>query len=47
MLNTPGIPLICAGEVISKDAIDIINGYIRNNKTVIGLDGELVKVIKL
>ena len=24
----PGIPLICAGEVISKDAIDIINGLI-------------------
>ena len=42
----PGIPLICAGEVISKEAIDIISGYIRNNKTVMGLEGELVKVIK-
>ena len=42
----PGIPLVCAGEVISKEAIDIISGYIRNNKTVIGLEGELVKVIK-
>ncbi len=29
----PGIPLICAGEVISKEAIDIISGYIRNKKT--------------
>lgn len=42
----PGIPLVCAGEAISKDAIDIISGYIRNNKTVMGLEGELVKVIK-
>lgn len=42
----PGIPLICAGEVISKEAIDIINGYIKNNKTVIGLKNGLVKVIK-
>lgn len=42
----PGIPLICAGEVISKDAIEIISGYIRNKKTVIGLEGELIKVIK-
>ena len=42
----PGIPLVCAGEVISKEAIDIVSGYIRNNKTVIGLEGELVKVIK-
>ena len=43
----PGIPLICAGELISQDAINIISGYIRNNKTVIGLDGERVKVIKI
>lgn len=42
----PGIPLICAGEIISKEAIDIINGYIKNNKTVIGLKNGLVKVIK-
>lgn len=42
----PGIPLICAGEIISKEAIDIISGYIRNKKTVIGLEGELIKVIK-
>lgn len=42
----PGIPLICAGEVISKEAIDLISGYIRNKKTVIGLEGKLIKVIK-
>ena len=43
----PGVPLICAGEVISKEAIDIISGYIRNKKTIIGLEGELIKVIKI
>ncbi len=42
----PGIPLICAGEVISKEAIDLISGYIRNKKTVIGLEGELIMVVK-
>lgn len=42
----PGIPLICAGEVISKEAIDLISGYIRNKKTVIGLEGKLIKAIK-
>ena len=42
----PGIPLVCCGEVISKEAINIIDGYIRNNKTVIGLEEWSVKVIK-
>ncbi len=42
----PGIPLICGGEVISKEAVEIMLGYIRNNKTVIGIEEELVKVIK-
>ena len=42
----PGIPLICGGEVISKEAIEIIEGYIRNNRSVIGIEGTLVKIIK-
>lgn len=42
----PGIPLICAGEIISRGAINIIDGYVKNNKTVIGLKGRLVKVTK-
>lgn len=41
----PGIPLICAGEVISKEALEIIKDYIRNNKSVIGIDNNLIKVI--
>ena len=42
----PGIPLICGGEIISKEAVEIIDGYIRNNKSVIGLEGTVVKIIK-
>ena len=42
----PGIPLVCGGEIISKEAINIIDGYIRNNKTVIGLEESSIKVIK-
>lgn len=42
----PGIPLICQGEVITIDAINIVKNYLENNKDVIGiLDGK-VKVIK-
>lgn len=42
----PGIPLVCGGEIISKEAINIIDGYIRNNKTVLGVEGTFIKVIK-
>lgn len=43
----PGIPLICGGEIISKDAIEIIKDYILNGRTVIGVSTNfMVKVIK-
>ena len=42
----PGIPLICGGEIISIEVIEIIKGYIKNNKSVIGLYNNLIKVIK-
>lgn len=42
----PGIPLICAGEIISKEAIRVIKNYIENNRTVIGIMDKMVKVIK-
>lgn len=41
----PGIPLICAGEIISIEAINIINGYLKNNKTVMGVEKGIIKVI--
>ena len=42
----PGIPLVCQGELITEDAINIVKNYLENNKDVIGtLDGK-VKIIK-
>lgn len=42
----PGIPLLCPGEVITKEAIDIIDDYISNNRSVIGIKNkEYIKVI--
>lgn len=43
----PGIPLVCPGEIISKEAIDIIIDYNKNKKTIIGVENDKVKVIKL
>ncbi|CUQ14762.1 decarboxylase [Clostridium baratii] len=42
----PGIPLICAGEVITKDSINIIKEYLNNKKDVIGVYDNKIKVIK-
>lgn len=41
----PGIPLVCAGEIISKEAIDIIKEYISNNRSIIGLEDNKIKII--
>ncbi|MBU3103729.1 decarboxylase [Clostridium gasigenes] len=41
----PGIPLICAGEIISKEIVEIINNYIENNKTVIGVVNKRLKIL--
>ena len=42
----PGIPLLCSGEVITKEAIDIIDDYISNNRSVIGIKNkEYIKVV--
>ena len=42
----PGIPLVCPGEVISKEAVSIIEDYINNKKTVIGIEDNYIKIIK-
>lgn len=41
----PGIPLICPGEIISKEALDIINDYIINGKTIIGVKNNKVQIL--
>ena len=42
----PGIPLVCQGEIISTNAIDIIKDYIDNKKSILGVENNKVLVIK-
>lgn len=41
----PGIPLICPGEVISMNAINIIKDYVNNKKSIIGVENNMIKVV--
>ncbi|WP_099716595.1 MULTISPECIES: aminotransferase class I/II-fold pyridoxal phosphate-dependent enzyme [unclassified Clostridium] len=41
----PGIPLVCPGEIISRESIDIIKDYILNKKTIIGVKDKKLQVI--
>ena len=41
----PGIPLVCPGEVISRDAINIIEDYILNKKSIIGVENNIIEVV--
>lgn len=43
----PGIPLVCQGEIISRNAIDIIKDYVINKKSILGVKSNKVQVIKL
>lgn len=45
-LYPPGIPILVPGEVISEDLVSQIDGFIRANLNVVGLDGDFIKVIK-
>lgn len=41
----PGIPLICPGEIISLEAIDIAKDYIINKKTIIGIKNGKAQIV--
>ncbi|HBJ1651794.1 aminotransferase class I/II-fold pyridoxal phosphate-dependent enzyme [Clostridium botulinum] len=41
----PGIPLVCPGEVISSEAINIIEDYILNKKSIIGVENNMIEVV--
>lgn len=41
----PGIPLICPGEIVTEESIKVINDYISNNRTVIGIDNKKMRII--
>ena len=43
----PGIPLVCQGEIISANAIDIIKDYVINKKSILGVENNKVQVIEL
>jgi len=43
----PGIPLVCQGEIISRNAINVIKDYVINKKNIIGIQNNKVQVIKL
>ncbi|MGL5647933.1 MAG: aminotransferase class I/II-fold pyridoxal phosphate-dependent enzyme [Clostridium sp.] len=42
----PGIPVLCPGEKITKEIVDIINIYLDNKMDVIGVNNEKIKIIK-
>ncbi|GAA0784102.1 aminotransferase class I/II-fold pyridoxal phosphate-dependent enzyme [Hathewaya limosa] len=41
----PGVPLVMPGEVIDKEAIRVIEYYIKNNLTVLGIEDEQLWII--
>jgi len=41
----PGIPLVCQGEIISKNAIEIIKDYVINKKSILGVENNKVHVL--
>lgn len=43
----PGIPLICSGEVISREALDIIKDYAINKKSIIGVKNNKVQILNI
>lgn len=41
----PGIPVVCPGERITSEVIDIVMSYINNNLSVIGIENNMIKVV--
>jgi arginine/lysine/ornithine decarboxylase len=41
----PGIPLVCPGEIISINAINIIKDYVNNNKSILGVENNMVQIV--
>lgn len=41
----PGIPIVCPGEKITSDTVEIINDYIDNGLSVIGVKNNKIKVV--
>jgi arginine/lysine/ornithine decarboxylase len=41
----PGIPLVCPGEIISLNSINIIKDYVNNKKSILGVENNMVQVV--
>lgn len=41
----PGIPLVCKGELITREIIEVIKKYLENNQNIIGVKSGKVKII--
>lgn len=42
----PGIPLVCGGEIIAQEAVDIIEEYMNCKRSIIGVEEGSIRVIK-
>lgn len=42
----PGIPLVCAGEVMNMNDVNVIDEYIKNNKDIIGVYDGKINILK-
>ena len=42
----PGIPLVCPGEIISLKVINIIKDYVNNKKSILGVEDNMIQVVK-
>ena len=43
----PGIPLVCPGEIISKDIIAMVRDYIINKKSIIGVKNNKIQILDI
>ncbi|OOM78753.1 arginine decarboxylase [Clostridium puniceum] len=42
----PGIPLVCPGEIISRNSINIIRDYVINKKSILGIEKNRVHIVE-
>ena len=43
----PGIPTVCPGEIITLEVKELIDEYLRNNLTVIGVKDKNIEIIDI
>ncbi len=43
----PGIPVICPGEIITLEVKELVDEYLRNNLTVIGVEDNSIEIVEI